>query len=54
MSTPIASCPGCGKLGFEWVERDRCGWCLMCGYFEYYSSLGEFIEKTGSDDEPPV
>jgi len=50
MDSPITSCPGCGKIGYEWVPRDQMGWCLLCGYYEYYSTYTEFLKK--DDDEP--
>lgn len=52
MDAPIRQCPGCNKLGFEWVEKHKSGWCLYCGYFEYFSSVELFLEPDDSDEIP--
>lgn len=47
----LRSCPGCGQRMFEWVDREQVGWCLSCGYFEYYASYQEFIAEKSTNDE---
>lgn len=45
------ACPKCGLThSFEWVERSQTGWCINCGYFEYYPNYQAFLEDSDDDN----
>ena len=45
------TCPQCRRpMVYEWHGRDNTGWCLICGYYEYYSSYIEFLSTMSEGD----
>lgn len=37
---------------YEWREREKTGWCLICGFHEYYTSHNEFLSTMHEGDDP--
>lgn len=45
------SCPHCHRpLVYEWMSRSGTGWCMVCGYFEYYESYEAFLDTMHEGD----
>lgn len=45
------TCPHCHRLMmYEWLVRTSMGWCLICGYYEYYASYEEFLKTMDEGD----
>ncbi len=49
MDAPVATCPSCGKLGYEWRPVENVGWCYLCGFFTFYSSVEAFVDRKVDD-----
>jgi uncharacterized protein (DUF983 family) len=45
------TCPGCGRPhAFEWNVRTNTGWCLVCGYYEYFIDYDDFKSSQSDED----
>lgn len=45
------TCPHCNRLMvYEWIARDGTGWCMVCGYHEWYASYAEFLATMHEGD----
>jgi hypothetical protein len=50
-SDTYITCPQCRRLlVYEWVPRIGAGWCVICGYYEYYASYQAFLESLSEGD----